>query len=47
MLCVTSMSFLPLTTLNKLDVDITQDDHGKLFRNDIQKFQFKFSNIPR
>ena len=38
--CVTSMSFSPLTTLIKLDVDITQDDHGKLSRNGIQKFQF-------
>ena len=34
------MSFSPLTTLIKLDVDITQDDHGKLSRNGIQKFQF-------
>ena len=38
--CVTSMSFSPLTTLIKLNVDITQDDHGKLSRNGIQKFQF-------
>ena len=45
--CVTSMSFSPITTLIKLDVDITQDDHGKLFRNGIQKFQFvNFPTFP-